>query len=79
MNQSDLSVDQQTDLLAQQLAAPIIAKTNKAKRRFLSQNRTASNRMNRPHKLEAIQRGGDKIMALIDRFKVKPSSDIVGP
>lgn len=64
-----ININQQTDDLARQLTAPMIKAFTKQKKRFASQNREAHNRMNRPHKLEAIQRGGDKLMALIDRFK----------
>ena len=65
MNQNDT----QTDILAKQLAAPMIKAFAKMKKRFASQNRDSTKRMNRPHKLEQIQAGGTKITALIDRFK----------
>ena len=70
MNQTEINVDQQTDELARQLTAPMIKAFAKKKARFHSQNRDSWKRMHRPEKEERIQRGGDKILALIDRFKV---------
>lgn len=60
----------ETDVLAQQLAAPLISRFSKAKKRFASQNRDAWKRMNRPSKSLAIESGMSKINALIARFKV---------
>lgn len=70
MNQTEISVDQQTDELARQLTAPMIKAFAKKKARFHSQNRDSWKRMNRPEKEELIQRGGGKILALIAIFKV---------
>lgn len=66
----DNTVDNQTDVLARQLTAPMIAAFGKQKKRFNSQNRDSWNRMNRGHKAVLIERGTAKIFALIARFKV---------
>jgi hypothetical protein len=65
-------VNQVEDQLVEQMAGPMIkafAAQKKAKKRFLSQNRDAWNRMNRPHKQALIEEGGTKVMSLIARFK----------
>jgi DNA anti-recombination protein RmuC len=69
MQTNEPTVDQQTDELARKLTAPMIKAFAKKKARFNSQNRDAWKRMNRPEKEELIQRGGDKILNLIARFK----------
>ena len=73
--------EQQLDQMVEQMAAPMIQAfkaQKKANKRFQSQNRESWNRMNRPHKQAQIERGGAKVMAIIDRFKVTPSADVVG-
>ena len=53
------------------MAAPIIA-SNKANKRFRGQrNRKVWMRMNRPEKMEAIERGATKIHAFLDRVLPK--------
>lgn len=60
-----------TEQMAQQLAAPMILKANKGKRRFLSQNRDAWKRMYRPHKAAILEAGVVKVFAILSRFKVR--------
>ena len=72
MESTELVVNQE-DKLVEQLAAPLIESFKKqraANKRFRSQQRDSWNRMNRPHKLQAMEAGGGKLYALVARFKV---------
>jgi hypothetical protein len=60
------------DQLVEQLTGPIIKafhRSKQASKRFNSQNRDSWKRMNRPEKDLIIERGANKIYALIARFK----------
>ena len=56
----------QEDQLVKQMAAPIIAE-HKQNKKFLRRNRSAWLRMNRPEKLEKMDKGGDVIMRLLTK------------
>lgn len=60
----------QTDQLAEQLAAPIIKKFRKSTAKFGARNRDSWKRMNRPHKVASMEAGLTKVYAILDRFKV---------
>lgn len=60
-----------TDKLVQQLAAPILAQHKKDKGFLGRRNRSAWKRMNRPEKAQVMERGIEKIHALLGRFKMR--------
>lgn len=56
----------QEDQLVKQLAAPIIAE-HKQNKKFLRRNRKAYLRMNRPEKLDKMERGANMFMRLLTK------------
>lgn len=54
------------DQLVKQLAAPILAE-HKLNKKFMSRNRKAHLRMNRPEKLEKMERGANMFMRLLTK------------
>lgn len=63
-------VNEQTQQLAEELAAPIIKEhqaLNKQKKRFNHRNRAAWKRMNRPSQLAKAEKGHEFIMSVLAR------------
>ena len=63
-------VNDQTQQLAEELAAPIIEEhktLNKQKKRFYRRNRAAWKRMNRPNQLAKAEKGHEFIMSVLAR------------
>lgn len=59
------------DKLVQQLAEPIIAQHKKDKGFLGRRNRSAWLRMNRPEKLEKMEKGSDFIFGVLGRLTIK--------
>lgn len=57
------------DQLVQQLAAPIIAQHKKDKGFLGRRNRSAHKRMNRPEKLDKLEKGAAFIFGVLGRYK----------
>jgi hypothetical protein len=62
--------EDQTDALVAQLAAPILA-THKRSMKFSSRCRKAWKTMNRPSKIEKIERGSSFLLSFFERCQPK--------